>query len=296
MKKETFKWVIFIFVIIAISSYFGDKIAFGYGGSHGGYSSYYYPVNPIIPALGLNDQLDQVTDQRGLSMTSNFINGESVSLAVPVGTVENGVSFRAQMTHVSTGPIIGGIKGSFILGNRVFNISARDVDNNNVVDFRNNVSVTISLPDLPANISGLGVYYFNTATKQWLLVPGAVFDTSNGTVTFKINHLTAFAIIRNADKQVIPVIKPQTAVIKPVAVAKTKAVVKPTVTPAKTTVVAKKETPRSKYPDGTVLSVNNEDLYIVTNGKLVKINNSQNLRGYAYGEIIDITSNILKVY
>ncbi|MHB8904273.1 MAG: hypothetical protein ACYC40_04200, partial [Patescibacteria group bacterium] len=63
-----------------------------------------------------------------------------------------------------------------------------------VRNFSSNLSITLTVPDLPDNTANLGVYHFNDATGEWNLVPGAVFDPVNNKVTFQVNHLTKFSV------------------------------------------------------------------------------------------------------
>lgn len=295
MKKQTAKLAILITAIIMISGFFGTgryygiKIAFGYGG--GGYlapaPTPYIPPT-VLSLLGISTPEQIFTPSGNIIVSNTFRHGEKVTINAPRSVANNNISFRLQMSTVSVGRIIGGINGSFVLGNSVFNLTARDADNRMVTNFGDNITVTIAMPNLPNDVSGLGVYWFNAANQKWTLVPGAKFDPATDSVTFQTNHFTTFAIIKNMNNKVAPVI----AKAQPAPVVKNI----PKVTTKKTVTKTTKVVVKKKYEDGALLSLDNRELYMVMGGKLIKVSNNENLRGYVYGDIISVTANDIKSF
>jgi hypothetical protein len=287
---------------LSFGKYNGAKPVFGYGGSGGGWIAPAPIVIPpaILARVGEAPTKESIGPYGNILTVSTFRNGETVTIDTTSAAFGKDIKFRSQMTTISIGRIIGGVNGSFVLGNAVFNLTARDANKNIVKNFGNNdVTVMIYLPKLPNDTKGLGLYAFNYANSQWVLVSGARFDALEKRVIFQTNYFTTFAVIKNMNEKVAPLIKKEVE-----KVATKKEEIKTVVKKEKVKVVAKtttktspkKEDPRDRYEDGTILSLNNKDLYMVSGDKLIKINNNENLRSYTYGDIINITAKDLEKY
>ncbi|MBU4512725.1 S8 family serine peptidase, partial [Patescibacteria group bacterium] len=159
------------------------------GGSGGGGGS----SQPPSSVTAFNVPLTVSSDQQG-AVSQNFSDKNSIKLKVPKGAVAKSTTFKisqgellAQETPVET-------SGAFMVGNKIFNITAKDSLNNRVRNFSKKLTVVLTLPNLPNNTDDLGVYYFDETLGKWILVPGAQFDLTLNQATFEVEHLTKFAV------------------------------------------------------------------------------------------------------
>jgi len=243
--------------------FFGIKAAFGYGGGGGG--TY---VAPEITAI--NTPLTVGSSQEG-SLTEN-VGGDTVKIEVPKGAVSGQTTFNIEGTTATAGEAPANTTGAFMIGNKVFNINATDANNNAVRDFNSNLHITLTLSDLPPDTSDLGVYWFNDTTGMWTLVVGAIFDPANGTVSFNVNHLTKFAILRILGTPYALAAAQTDAVVSPVVVEQKKIVLK-------------------KFKDGSLLRTGDK-VYILMKGKRVRIRNMKDLakyKGQKYNQVDQAT-------
>ncbi len=136
-----------------------------------------------------------VTPSSGGSANTIFSDNSSVEVLVPANTVLSNttISINQGTLNANTTPVT--TSGAFMIGSYVFNITATDNTNNDsITSFSNDLTITISIPNLPNDIANLGVYYYDRILDSWILVPNAVFDIATNKVTFTVNHLTSFAI------------------------------------------------------------------------------------------------------
>ena len=74
-----------------------------------------------------------------------------------------------------------------------YSIIAKDASGNLVHSFREPLTITLVVPEQLVGSPDVGVYWFDTIHKEWVSVPGVVIH--GHTVTFKVDHLTEFAIL-----------------------------------------------------------------------------------------------------
>jgi len=189
MKLSLIKTFSLIFVI-GVLSLIGFSSAFGYGGGSGGYTG-----GAPSAITSFNQPMTILPSQEG-NATMNFGDQGSVGITVPAGAISGETTFNIQQGTVNSNQIPSNTVGAFMVGNRVFNINGEDATGNAVRNFNSNLTITITLPDMPADTTGLGVYYFDDTNNEWVLVPGATFDPVSGNVIFQVNHLTEFAVIK----------------------------------------------------------------------------------------------------
>lgn len=171
----------------------GSSCIIGGGGGGGGGGGASITATPVsaIGSVGISVPMVVTNTQTG-SLSQSFSGGVKVELTVPKGAVSTATTFSATVGSLTSALTPVSAAGAFMVGNQVFNVTA--VSSSGVVrNFAGNLIITLTVPAQPSDTSNLGVYYFNDTSNQWVLVPGAVFNT-NGTVTFQVNHLTKFAI------------------------------------------------------------------------------------------------------
>jgi len=141
-------------------------------------------VNAIDVPLVING-----TQQGTLSY--NVGGGDSVQVVVPANSFTGSATFRVVGSLVNTTLPAG----SSIISGGIYVITATDSNNNPISNFSNNLNITFSGLELPADVSNVGVYYLNETTNEWVLVSGAIINPTAGTVTFSVNHFTKFAVL-----------------------------------------------------------------------------------------------------
>lgn len=170
-------------------------VASGGGGGGGGGSSAPATVNTIGSASMTAPMVVDNTQTGNLSQP--LTGGAKVDLLVPQGAVSTATTFSATAGSLTSAMTPVSTTGALMVGGQVFNITATS-GGTAVRNFSSNLTITLTIPSQPNNTSNLGVYYFNDTTSEWILVPGAVFNSNNDTVTFQVNHLTKFAVFNVA--------------------------------------------------------------------------------------------------
>ena len=162
------------------------------GSSNGGSSA------PPSSVSSQNKPLKVSTRQKG-TLTKNLNNKNKVKVEIPKGSIKSTTTFTASEGSLEEGDIPKEKIGAFLFNGLVFNVEAIDSSGNAVRDFSEDLTITLTIPDLPDDISTLELYYFDDENNEWIIITGIVFG--DGTITFKVNHLTQFAVFEtNATK------------------------------------------------------------------------------------------------
>ncbi|MEA3449713.1 MAG: hypothetical protein U9Q85_01925 [Patescibacteria group bacterium] len=207
----------------------------------------------------------------------------SVNVEVPKNAVSGETTFKIHMSVANANQRLDTSDGAFMVGDRIFHIEATDINKNNVTDFDKNLTISFTLPELPADVSGLGVYWFNSAEGEWILVPGAIFDPAIGKTTITVKHLTAFSIINGDGADEIVVTKEP----------------RQEQTEAKNNKKNDDEIvvlDNMDYKDGALLRGTDKKVYVIKNGARQHIKTLAQLRQYAGTPIIDVDENTLNQY
>ncbi|MBU2416588.1 hypothetical protein KKA89_01170 [Patescibacteria group bacterium] len=205
------------------------------------------------------------------TLTYNFKQA-TVKLSAPKEAVKDQTTFNISISAINANQKLDNTTGAFIIGDKVFNINAKDIKNNVVNNFNKDLTITITLPEMPADVSSLGVYWFNNSDSQWVLVPGATFDSVNNTAIFSVNHLTAFAVINGNGQTTIGLSEePEIEIIKEVL-------------------------GKQKYGNGVLLRSQNKRIYVVKNGMLNYISSLEELAKYSGQEILDVSDEDINAY
>jgi len=170
----------------------------GGGGGGGGGSSAPVTVINTIGSASMTAPMVVDNTQTG-NLSQPLSGGAKVDLVVPQGAVSTATTFSATVGSLTSAMTPVSTTGALMVGGQVFNIPATS-GGTAVRNFSGNLTITLTVPSQPNNTSNLGVYYFNDTTSEWILVPGAVFNSNNDTVTFQVNHLTKFAVFDIAGK------------------------------------------------------------------------------------------------
>ena len=126
------------------------------------------------------------------------VDGEA-NVAFTGGSVDNETSVRVE--ELITGQAVS---GSLQLIGSEYNYSATNLyDGASTTQFNKAATLTINydpaaLGSIPA--SRLSLYYYDTLTGQWILVPSIV-DTLNNVVIAEVTHFTRYAILDDPNRQ-----------------------------------------------------------------------------------------------
>ena len=121
------------------------------------------------------------------------LNGENkVKVEIPKGSVKSKTTFTASKGSLADGGAPKNKVGAFLFNGLVFNIEAVDLRGNVVRDFSEDLTITLTVPDLPDDTSNLKLYYYDDENQEWIIISDVEFG--DNTITFKVNHLTQFAV------------------------------------------------------------------------------------------------------
>jgi hypothetical protein len=138
-----------------------------------------------------NKPLTVLSFQKG-EMTQR-LNGENeVKVEIPKGSVKARTTFAASKGSLANGNAPKNKVGAFLFNGLVFNIEAVDLRGDAVRDFSEDITITLTVPNLPDDASNLELYYYNDESGKWIAISDVEFG--DNTISFKVNHLTQFAV------------------------------------------------------------------------------------------------------
>jgi hypothetical protein len=118
-----------------------------------------------------------------------FTDGNMINLVVPPRAISAVTTFSVSQAPLNNWSSPTG-KYTLVSG-QTYNIRATSVDS-----FSSDLTITLGLPDMPADIGSLGVFYFNDVLGVWERIPGAIFNSAEKKVIFTANHLPTFAVFQ----------------------------------------------------------------------------------------------------
>lgn len=301
MKKKTALFLalpaaLFLFFTgqLGSGSFFDIKAAFGYGGDvsigvpSGGlivFGGSGWANTPSVTATGGDNATVPMTvypTQTG-TLTQAVSGGHQVILSVPTGAVNSQTIFTVTSGMVDSFSLPSPETGAFLVGNRVFYITAKDAGGNAVSLFNKYLTITLVINGLPANTGNLGAYYYNPSSGKWILIPGATFDPATWKVNFQVNHLTTFAVFDVAGvPSTMEAYQSQPAAVQP------DGAIEP--------IISYPTISGQPYPDGVLLRGTNGRVYVIENGQKRWIRTMAELKNYLGQPIIDTTDQILAYY
>lgn len=129
------------------------------------------------------------------TLTQNLTGEKKIILDVPKEIISSGKITFVITPESALGEVVSASDTSIIAvltKDMIFDVTAKDQNGNTVTSFPEFITITLIIPRLPEDTGDLGVYFFDETIGRWILIPNAVF--SDGKVTFKVNHLTRFAV------------------------------------------------------------------------------------------------------
>jgi len=157
----------------------------------GGGSGYVPPSSDTTTLSGESVTINYAEEG---TLTKTFTDNSEIVIEIPICTVESETTFDVEQKVLVNYETPLATVGAILVGNMVFEITATDAENVAVTSFYRAITITITIPDLPQDISDLGLYYYNHGTDSWGLIPNAQFDPTTGEVTFTTDHFTKFAV------------------------------------------------------------------------------------------------------
>ena len=147
--------------------------------------------NPPTSVLSSNNPLKILSTQKG-TLNQDLNNENKVKVEIPKGSVKSTTTFTASEGSLEEGDVPENKIGAFLFNGLVFNIEAVDTNGKAVKEFSENLTITLTIPNLPDDTSNLELYYFDDESGEWVIISDVEFG--DGVITFKVNHLTQFAL------------------------------------------------------------------------------------------------------
>jgi hypothetical protein len=139
-----------------------------------------------------NSAMTITSAQKGV-LIQNLSNSNKVQVEIPKGSVTSDTTFTIkQQTLAATDT--PDVAGSKLLLGLAFNIEAVDTNEVYIESLEDSMTVTMTVPNLPANTAGIKVYYYDEARKNWAQVTGVTFG--DNTITFVADYLATFAVFQ----------------------------------------------------------------------------------------------------
>jgi len=137
-----------------------------------------------------NSPLIILPEQSGVLIKDTPV-GEVV-IEIPAGAVPHKVMFTITAESLSQANsrmsenIVNTVDSLF------YEIIAKDEKGQELHSFINPITIVLPIPPGSVGVQNLAVYWLNEVNQQWVLIPEIVFEKNK--VSFRINHLTKFAI------------------------------------------------------------------------------------------------------
>ncbi|MCK5123184.1 MAG: DUF5011 domain-containing protein [Candidatus Pacebacteria bacterium] len=154
------------------------------GGGGGSYT-------PPSSQTANNVPLKISSSQKG-TLNQNLNKKNKVKLEVPKGSIKSTTTFTASEGSLEEENIPKDKIGAFLFNGLVFNVEAVDSSNKAVREFSEDLTITLTVPDLPDDTTDLELYYYDDEKEEWIIITDIEFG--DGTISFKVNHLTQFAV------------------------------------------------------------------------------------------------------
>ena len=145
-----------------------------------------------------NKPLRMSSRQKG-TLNQKLNKKNKVKVEIPKGSIKSTTTFTVSEGSSEENDIPKNKTGVFLFNGLVFNVEAVDSSNNAVREFSEDITITLTVPDLPDDTSKLELYYFDEDSREWIIVADVEFG--NGTIIFKVNHLTLFAIFETEEQE-----------------------------------------------------------------------------------------------
>ena len=154
------------------------------GGGGGGYT---LPTSQTAN----NVPLKMSSSQKG-TLNQDLNNKNKVKLEIPKGSIKYATTFTASEGSLEDGDVPKDKVGAFLFNGLAFNINAVDSSKKAVREFSEDLTITLTVPNLPDDTTSLELYYYDDEKEEWIIVTDIEFG--DGTITFKVDHLTKFAV------------------------------------------------------------------------------------------------------
>lgn len=180
---------IFYLLVLSILSFTGYSLSLVYG--YGGSITVYQTLPTIVSSI--NYPLSLYPEQAG-NIERSFSNGTSVNILVPKGSVDSRAVFDVELSIIDSSIIPFESTGVQMIDNFSYKIEAKNLNNEQIKSFKNEIIISITTPILINNVNNIGLYYLDEISGEWVYVPSTDFDISSGKIIFNTTHLTEFAV------------------------------------------------------------------------------------------------------
>lgn len=143
-------------------------------------------------------KLSLISTQAG-NLTQSLSNNYAIKLNILEDAVATKTDFS--ISELAIGNLKPGTNLETVLFNsNIFEITA--INSNGLINnsLAKEAKVEITYPGLPSDLSGIGVYYYDSVNNKWSLISDANFDASKNLVSFSVSNLGKFAILKSNDK------------------------------------------------------------------------------------------------
>lgn len=138
-----------------------------------------------------NEPLVLPSSEYSGTLTQEFAEDHRVIVDVPSNSVSNEVTITVERISVSAVSELTSGAASLISGD-LFRITARDANGVLITDFLEEMTIVITIPDMPEDTSNVGLYHLDEEAFVWRFVDTATFGVES--VTFTTDHFTDFAL------------------------------------------------------------------------------------------------------
>lgn len=158
------------------------------------------PTTTTGQIVVINVPLTLLPGQSG-KVTQDTVAGK-VIVTVPSSSVTQKTTIRIVAERSSSTEAFFASQHEELLGGTVYDVTAVDIEGRTVSSFRTPITVALPVQKKNFNAPGLALYVQSEKIPQWSLVPDALFQTTS--VSFTVNHLSKFAIVKAQTAEAIP--------------------------------------------------------------------------------------------
>jgi len=172
---------------LGAGEYLNNHVAFGYGGV-----AYFRPITAVNEPLYLPDP------SREGRLYYKATNNSLIDLEVPPRSTNFVVFYKG--ADLPLNPSLAPTcyeNNATVIGSRLYDFTAVDENDKEVNSFNRKLTVSLAIPELPQDLSDIGVYYLDT-NNRWQLIPEAKFNPQNKT-SFQVFNLAVLAVMKAPD-------------------------------------------------------------------------------------------------
>jgi hypothetical protein len=155
------------------------------------------PPEPAVEETKVEGTLDLTTDVKTVEdkrVVETASDDEKVTVTIPVAAVVTTTIAVTVNVNVDSDVDTTVPTGTFVVAGQTIDIELKDDQGTPIIEFAEPITVTAKVDPVNVDVETIAVFFFDRALGVWVQIPATV--SADGTVTWNIDHLTLFSLLR----------------------------------------------------------------------------------------------------